>query len=69
MGASNSSACLPTYEKIKNMPLSGVKDMLTCFEEQVMFFGIGEKQVALLLEGDTEWAKQIIAEFGSSSDT
>jgi hypothetical protein len=39
--------------------------MLEAFNENGMFFGIGETELAVLLDGDRKWAKQIIEAFST----
>ena len=37
--------------------------MLADFNSQGMFFGIGEDELTLLLDGDRTWARQIVEGF------
>ena len=68
MGGTSSSPVEATFERIKNMSFNDTKDMLATFNEHVMFFGIGEKELALLLNNDTAWAKQIVEQFSKNGD-
>jgi hypothetical protein len=68
MGGTSSSPVNATFERIKNMSFNDTKDMLATFNEHVMFFGIGEKELALLLGGDTDWAKDVVQQFSKNGD-
>ena len=68
MGGTSSSPVNPTFEKIQNMSFNDTKDMLNTFNEHVMFFGIGEKELALILNGDAAWSKQIVQVFSKNGD-
>ena len=68
MGASSSSTVNSVFEKIKAMSFNDTKDMLNTFNEHVMFSGIGETELALILNNDAAWAKQIVEQFSKTGD-
>ena len=50
-------------ESIVPGPKNKALDMLKAFNEHGMFFGIGENELAVLLDGDRQWAQQIVQAF------